>query len=177
MGGDLQATPAQENERSHYPPLTHFCDTTSLTHLTPKDTYTYIPFQTHIDHWLLRQPIHTHHYTPHNTHITTHTLEYGDHKALTLELPQIGDIQPHKAKRNYPNPTTRSHPPFILPIPQSLIDQCRLGNDITLDLTYQATQTKTSLLASDTRTTYQIDTATDNVMTLLHIYHDIATKI
>jgi hypothetical protein len=43
MGGDLQATPAQEDERSHYPPLARFCDTTGLTHLKPKDTYTYIP--------------------------------------------------------------------------------------------------------------------------------------
>ena len=43
MGGDLQATPALENEISHYPPLTRFCDTTGFTHLNPKDTYTYIP--------------------------------------------------------------------------------------------------------------------------------------
>ena len=92
MGGDLQATPAQEDERSHYPPLTRFCDTTGLTHLNPKDTYTYIPAKTHLDHWLLRQPTDTLHYTPHNTKITTYTTEYGDHKALTLELPQIGEI-------------------------------------------------------------------------------------
>jgi hypothetical protein len=177
MGGDLQASPAQEDERSHYPPLTRFCDTTGLTHLNPRDTYTYIPARTHIDHWLLRQPTATRPYTPHNTKITTYTPEYGDHKALALELPQIGDIQPHKAERNLPNPTTRSHPPFILPIPQNLIDQYRLGNDTASELTHQSTQTTTALLASDTTTTDQIDTAAASVMTLLHNYHDIATKI
>jgi hypothetical protein len=116
-------------------------------------------------------------YTPHNTKIATYTPEYGDHKALALELPQIGDIQPHKAERNLPNPTTRSHPPFILPIPQNLIDQYRLDNDTASELTHQATQTTTALLASDTTTPDQIDTAAANVMTLLHTYHDIATKI
>jgi len=50
MGGYLQATPAQENERSYYPPLNRFCETTSLTQLTPKDAYTFIPAKTHIDH-------------------------------------------------------------------------------------------------------------------------------
>ena len=99
MGGDLQATPAQKDERSHYSPFTRFCNTTGLTHLNPKDTYTFIPARTHIDHWLLQQPTDTHPYTPHNTNRTTYTSEYGDHKALALELPQIGDIHLHKAKR------------------------------------------------------------------------------
>jgi hypothetical protein len=179
MEGDLQATSAKEDERSHYPPLTRLCDITGLTHLNPKDTYTYIPARTHVDHWLLRQSTNTQPYTPHNTKITTYTPEYGDHKALALGLPQIGDIQPHKAERNLPKPTTRSHPPFILPIPQNLIDQYRLGNDTTSELTHQATHTTTALLASDTTTTNQIDTytAATNVMTFLHTYHDIATKI
>ena len=66
MGGDLQATPALQNERSHNPPLTHFCDTTGLTHLNPNDTYTYIPAKTHLDHWLLRQQ-QTHKITRHTT--------------------------------------------------------------------------------------------------------------
>ena len=87
MGGDLQATPAQENERSHYPPLTRFCDNTGLTHLTSKDTYTYIPAKTRIDHGLLRQPIDAQHYAPHNKKITTYTPEYADRKVLTPELP------------------------------------------------------------------------------------------
>jgi len=77
MGGDHQATPAQENERSYYLPLTHFYDTTGLTLLIPKDTYTYIPAKTHIDYWLLRQSIATHHYMTHNTKISTHPQSTG----------------------------------------------------------------------------------------------------
>ncbi len=93
MGGDFQAAPAQENERSHHPPLATFCKNTGFTHLTPKYFYTYMPDKTHIDHWLLSQPTDTPHYTAQNTAITTYIPEYGDHKALTLELPQIGDKQ------------------------------------------------------------------------------------
>jgi hypothetical protein len=94
MGGDLQASPTKEDDRSHYLPLTRFCDATGLAHLNPKNTYTYMPARTHTDHWLLQQLTNTHPYTPHSTKITAHTPEYGDHKALALELPQIGDIQP-----------------------------------------------------------------------------------
>ena len=46
MGGELQAPPAQKNERSHYLPLTHFCDSTGLTHLNPDNIYTYITAKT-----------------------------------------------------------------------------------------------------------------------------------
>jgi hypothetical protein len=77
MGGYFQATPAQENERSHHPPFTTFCKNTDFTHLTPRDLYTYMPAKTHIDHWLLRQPTDTPYYTDQNTSITTHTPEYG----------------------------------------------------------------------------------------------------
>jgi hypothetical protein len=73
MGEDLQATPAQKNGRSHYPPLTHLCDTTGLTHLNPDDTYTYGLAKTHLDHWLLGQLTYIRHYKPHHTKITTHT--------------------------------------------------------------------------------------------------------
>jgi len=177
MGGDFQATPEPGNERSHHPTLTTFCKNTDFTHLTPHHLYTYMPAKTHIDHWLLRQPIDISCYTAQNATITTYTPEYGDHKALILELPQIGDIHIHKSKHNLPNPTTRSHPPFILPIPQNLIDQYRLGTDATANLTQHDTQYTKALLESNKTTTDQIDTAAANVMTLLHTYHDIATKI
>ena len=69
MSRDLQATSSQENERLHYPPITHFCDTTAFAHITPKDTFTYIPAKTRIDHWLVRQPIDTQNITRPTTHI------------------------------------------------------------------------------------------------------------
>jgi len=51
MGADLQATHAKENMRLYYLPLNYFCETTGLTQVTPKDTYTFIPAITRIDHW------------------------------------------------------------------------------------------------------------------------------
>ena len=50
MVGDLQASPEKENEMSYYPPLNRFCETTGRTQVTPKDTYTFIPAKTHIEH-------------------------------------------------------------------------------------------------------------------------------
>jgi hypothetical protein len=87
MGGDLQATPAKESERSYYSPLNLLCEATGLIQVNPKDIYTFIPAKTHIHHWLPRQPLPTQHYTTHDIQTTTHTPEYGDHKALKLELP------------------------------------------------------------------------------------------
>ena len=131
MGGNLQVTPNEEDERSYNATLSQFCQESGLKHITPKDTHTYIPAQTSLDHWLLRQPTTTTHYTNINTKITTHTPEYGDHKALILNLPQIGIIKTHDHKHSQQNPTTRSHPPFQLPTPRNLIDLYQLGNPST----------------------------------------------
>ncbi len=98
MGGDFQATPQKDDERSYYPPLNQFCKKTCLSHIT-KDIYTIIPAKTHLDHWLLRHPHTPQRYTINNTHThtTTYTPENRDHKALILNLPQIGDNQLHNA--------------------------------------------------------------------------------
>jgi len=97
MGGDLQATPENMNKRSYFPALHHFCETIGLTQVTPEDTYTFISTNSHIDHWLLRQPTTAQRNMPHNTIITTHTPKYGEHKALKLQLPKIGDIRHYNA--------------------------------------------------------------------------------
>ncbi len=77
MGGDLQATPTKEDEISYHAPLNQFCKETGLTHITPSEIHTYIPAKTSINHWLIRQPHITTHYTNINTKITTHAPEYG----------------------------------------------------------------------------------------------------
>ncbi len=97
--------------------------------------------------------------------------------AISLELPQIGDIQHRKTQNTHTNPTTRSHPPFALPIPQNLIELYRLGNDNTNAATNHTLHTTKQLLLRETTTTYQIDYAAAQVMTVIHEYHDIATKI
>ncbi len=70
MGGDLQTTSHNEDQRSYYPPLSDFCTNIHLDNITPKDTYIYIPAKTHLDRWLLTQP-HTINYTTHNINIAT----------------------------------------------------------------------------------------------------------
>ncbi len=56
--------------------------------------------------------------------------EFSDHKALLAEIPQIGERAPDPPMTDT-YPTTRDHPPFILPIPKPLIDLYQLGNDTT----------------------------------------------
>jgi hypothetical protein len=43
MGGDLQATPTEEDERSYHAPLNQFCKESGLAHITPSYIHTYIP--------------------------------------------------------------------------------------------------------------------------------------
>jgi hypothetical protein len=153
MGGDLKALPTKGDERSYHAPPNQFCKELRLKHGTPnKDIHTYIPAKTPIDHWLLRQPNTATHYTQINTKITTHSPEYGDHKALILDLPQIGSITPPDLKHKKTNPTTRSHPPFLLPIPRNLIDLYQSGNPSTSTNTQHISQTLNNLLMTHTVT-------------------------
>jgi len=177
MGGDFQATPIEGDERSYHAPLNHFCKKSGLQHITPSDIRTYIPAKISMDHWLLRQPNTTTHYTKIYTKITTHTPEYGDHKALILELPQIGSITTPDLKHKQKNPTTRSHPPFLLPIPRNLIDLYQLGSPSTSTNTQHTSQTLNNPLMAHTATADQIDYAAAQVMKIRHEYHDIATQI
>jgi hypothetical protein len=177
MGGDLQATPSKGDERSYHAPLHHFCTESGLQLITPCDIDTYIPARTSIDHWLLRQPNTTTHYTNINTTITTHTPEYGDHKALILDLSQIGINTTPDPSHKQKNQTTRSHPPFQLPIPRNLIDLYQLGNPATSNNTQHTSQTLNNLLMTQSPTTDQIDYAAVQVMTIIHEYHNIATHI
>ncbi len=119
---------------------------------------------------------HATYYTTHNTNIITYTPEYGDHKALILYLLQIRDMQHHKSKRTHINPTTRRHPPFIIPIPQNLIDLYRLGTASVKANTQHITQTTAALLTYGSTTTDQIDCAAAQVITIIFEYHDIANK-
>ena len=171
MGVGLQATTWEGDTRSHYAPLKQFCKDSGFTHITPTDTHTFIPAKTHLDHWLLRHQSEPALYTTHNTLTTYYTLEYGDYKALILGLSKIGDIQLHNAKRAHTNPSTRSHPPFIIPIPQYLVDLYRLGKDSIKTKTTSTSHTITTLLHDDNATANQIGFAT------AHVRHDNYPRI
>ena len=58
-----------------------------------------------------------------------------------------------------------------------MIDLYILGNYTTTEITPHTAHDVTTLLTSDTTTADQIDVAAAEVMTLIHNYHDIATKI
>jgi hypothetical protein len=107
----------------------------------------------------MRQQNTTTHYMKINTQITTHTPEYGDHKALKLDLPHIGSITTPDLKHKQKNPTTPSHPPFLLPIPQNLIDLYQVGNPSTSTNNQHTSQTLKNLLMAHTATTDKIDYA------------------
>ena len=102
-------------------PCLALCTTTSLTHIGDPTTPTYLPANTPLDHWLLRLPAPASH-RHEDTLITTQNTKYSDHCALTATIPQIGDSPTQNLPTTTPIPTTRSHPPFILPIPKQLID-------------------------------------------------------
>jgi hypothetical protein len=113
----------------------------------------------------------------HNTNITTYTPKNGDHKALILDLPQIGDTQQLDAKHTHSNPITRSHPPFIFPIPTHLVEFYQLGNTSTKANTQYTTHTTAALLHDTNASIDQTDYAVAKVMKIIHEYHDIATTI
>jgi len=168
MSGDLQSTPTEEDKRSYHVPLNHFCKESGLIHITPSDIYTYIPAKTSIDHWLMRQPNATTHYTKINTKISTHTSKYGDHKALILKLPQIGSIATPDIKHKHMNPTTRSHPHFLLPILCNRIDIYQLGKPSTSTSTQDTSQTLNNLFMAHTAIIDQIYYTAAQVMKQIH---------
>jgi len=61
MGGDLQATPAKKNVRSYYPPRTDSARPPGLHKSSPMTHTPSSQQKTHIDPWLLRQPLTTQH--------------------------------------------------------------------------------------------------------------------
>jgi hypothetical protein len=96
---------------------------------------------------------------------------------LTVDMPQIGDIQTPEAKHTNTNPTTRSHPPLILPTPRNLIDLHQMGNATTTANTRHISSTFNTLLNDDTAINDHPYFAAAEVMTIIHEYHDIATDI
>jgi hypothetical protein len=174
MGGDLQGTPAQ-HPTSHNTPLEEFCNTTSLIHIGDPNTPTFLPSNTPLDHWLLRLPPTTTHIHA-DTTITTIPTIHSDHCALIASIPQIGNTPTQNVPTKTPIPTTRSHPPFILPIPKPLIDLYQLGDDTTNKAQLTAATYLATLTDTTTTTTNKIDKAADHIITMLNTYHELAQK-
>jgi hypothetical protein len=118
LGEDLQATSSPQHD-SYYKPLADLITATQLQHLGDPCTPTFTPNNTPLGHWLMRIPTEAQHPPPTTT--TAIPTEFSDHKSLLAEIPQIGDLTPVPPMVDT-YPTTRDHPPFILPIPKPLID-------------------------------------------------------
>jgi hypothetical protein len=129
MGGDLQATVCEEDTRSHHAPLRKYCEESRLDHITPRDINTFIPYKPHLDHWFLRCTIKPAHYTQHkynHLHLGIWRPQ-GPYPRTTTNRRCINT----RHKQTHSNPTTRSHQPFILPIPQHLVDIYRITDSET----------------------------------------------
>ena len=107
---------------------------------------------------------------------TTISTEFSDHNALLVEIPQIGDLAPYPSTADT-YPTTRDHPPFILPTPKPLIDLYQLGNDTTRTAQEETLLTIQQLTAAEHITTDQIDIAAKMVVATIDSYHRLAQTI
>jgi hypothetical protein len=75
----------------------------------------------------MRFPNSEHTPTPQVRHVPT---DHSDHSALHITLPATQDMgQQHNTTTAHTGdfPSTRNHPPFILPIPENLLEQYKLG--------------------------------------------------
>jgi hypothetical protein len=109
------------------------------------------------------------------TTTTTLYTDYNDHQAPLATIPQIGYPNPHTSST--PTfPTTRDHPPFILPIPKPLIDLYQLGDGNTRTTQQEALLTLQQLIDSNQIATDQIDKAAKLIIDTIDGYHLLAQK-
>jgi len=98
-------------------------------------------------------------------------------RALHTTIPQIGKVPLPTTTNHTIIPSTRDHPPFILPISKPLIDLYQLGDATTRPALDEATGLLSSLNASQETTTKDIDKATNFVIATLQPYHNLAQTI
>ena len=175
LGGDLQGTPAH-HPTSHNTHLADFCTKTSLAHIGDPTTPTYLPSDTPLDHWLLRLPPTAQH-TQSDATITPMATNHSDHCALAATIPQTGDKPAQTSTTTTTIPTTRTHPPFLLPIPKNLIDLYQLGDTTTNQAQTHAFAYLADLANSSKITHSEIDKAADHIITMLNTYHTLAQQI
>ncbi len=94
---------------------------------------------------------------------------YNDHRALSVSIPPWGTPDPHKSTLPN-NPTTRDHPPFLLPIPKPHIDIYRQGDTNAKSTHDKTSDTLQRFPTSDTTTTKYIDKATSMVILTIGYY-------
>jgi hypothetical protein len=88
-------------------------------------------------------------------------------------IPQIGEEMAHTPPTHKKIPTTRDHPPFILPIPKPLIDLYQLGDATTRPALEEAKRLSSDLNVSHETTTKDIDKAAKLVIIAIQNYHKL----
>jgi hypothetical protein len=111
------------------------------------------------------------------TYITALATEHIDHNALTEYMPQIGELGPHTLPHTANIPTTRNHPPFLLPISKPLIDLYQLGNEDTKHAQTEAATNLRKLLDVKDITTSHIDKVAQLVIDAIDKFHLLAQNI
>jgi hypothetical protein len=135
-----------------------------------------MPTDSPLDHCLLRLPPSTHSHYKLATTSATDT-KHHDQRALTFHIPKIGDDASPPPNLSPPIPTTRDHPPFILPIPKHLIDLYQLGNANTQTTLEKASNYIHDLITSNDITPTHIDKTTKYVINMIDIYRTHAHTI
>jgi len=176
LGGDLQATPSVGHP-SHNQAVDLFCTSAGLIPLGDTCISNFTSTSSPLDHWLLRPPTHIDDTIYDNAYTTPRNTTYSDHKALTANIPQVGNPTPQTKHNTTNTTTTKNHPPFTLPIPKPLINLYQLGNDAT-KLAFEKAQNTLAFLSTSTETTAKdIDNATKLVIHTLTQYHNLAQSI
>jgi hypothetical protein len=175
LGGDLQATPSVGHP-SYYQALDLFCTSIRLRFLGDSCTLIFTPTSSPLDHWLFRLPTNKYDSICDHTYTTPSNTTYNDHRALTANIPQVGNPTPQIKHHTTSIPTTRNHPPFTLPIPKPLIDLYQLGDNAS-KLALDEAQTLLSSLRTSTTTTKDIDNAAKLVLHTITQYHHLAQSI
>jgi hypothetical protein len=126
---------------------------------------------------MIRHP-YTSHPLPHlNDTWTLFRTTHSDHDAVLLSLPAIGDTGSETNTPAHTSNTTRSHPPFVLPIPPNLIEQYTTGTPLTHIATTTTYNILQQLQSKPHITTSDIDTFADALINTLHTYHEEAINI
>ena len=173
IGGDFQASP-DPTSRSYYAPLNTL---TALTPLNDPKVPTFQPARTALDHWLARSGQVQSKYSTHISHSVC-----SDHSAVIIRIQVPGIYLPRTDDpiNTQPSATTRTSPPFQLPVDKTNIQLYQLGNQELRTQTASIRREIDSLTAmtEDRKLDIStIDSLAEDIMGLISEYYTLATQI
>ena len=160
--------------RSYYAPVNTL---TALTPLNDPKVPTFQPARTALDHWLARSGQVQSKYITHISHSVC-----SDHSAVIIRIQDPGIYLPitDKPINTQPSVTTRTSPPFRLPVDKTNIQLYQLGNQ---ELRTQTASTRREIYSLTAMTKDRkldistIDSLAEDIMGLISEYYTLATQI